>query len=254
MDSSNRLSDAVQQLKNHPIVVLAGLVVLVGGLVVAGQRFLEGAVDPDAVAIRVASDDKFVRLLSTQLRQNPVFVEQVRGEAGPKGETGEQGPAGEPPNLDLIVNGLADSESFIEAISNVLVEEHSERLRGMIGPEGLAGPPGPSGPPGPPGRPGSISLSNNEVLRVVSALASNEELINKVAKSLTGPIRPLIVKVQDPSGLSCGTVCNLEFGRADCRGGMVTSITGRNKEVSCDARVTSGETLSCYCTPPSKSR
>ena len=254
MDSNNRLSDLIQQLKNHPFVAIVGFTVVVGGIVLAGQRILEGFVDPDAVAARLASDDEFVRFLSNQLRQNSIFVDQIRGEKGPRGDTGERGPAGEPPNHDSIVNSLADSESFIESISNMLAKEHSESLRGLIGPEGRAGPSGPSGPPGPQGHPGSISLSNNEFYRVVSALASNEKLINMVAKNLTGPITPLIRKVHSPSGVSCGTVCKLEFGRADCRGGMVKTVLGRNEEVSCSARVINGATLSCYCTPPSKSR
>ena len=254
MASSNWLSDFVQQLKNHPIVVIVGFVVLVGGGVLAVQSYLEEVVDPDAVAIRLADDGEFVRLLSVKLRQNPVFVEQVRGEKGPKGDTGERGPAGELPNLDSIVTRLADSDSFIEAVSNVLTEEHSERLRGVVGPQGLEGPPGPSGPPGPPGQPGSVSLSGSAVQRVVSALASNKELVDRIAESLTGPIKPLVKQVKDPSGLSCRTVCNLEFGRAECRGGMVRTMMSTNQGVTCDKNVFSGEMLSCYCSPLAKSR
>jgi len=230
----NWLSDFVQQLKNHPIVVIVGFVILVGGGVLAGQRYLERAVDPDAVAIRLASDGEFVRLLSVKLRQNPIFLEQVRGEKGPKGDAGERGPAGEPPNLDSTVKRLGDSDSFIEAGSSVLTEKHSERLRGVAGPRGLVGPPGSSGPPGPAGQPGPISVSNREVQRIVSALVSDKKLIDAVAKKLTGPIKPLVMQVNDPAGVSCRTVCNVQFGRADCRGGMVRTILGHNQEVSCE--------------------
>jgi len=242
MDSSSRSSNFVQHLKNHPVVVIAGFVLLVGGGVLAGQRYLEGVVDPNAVAIRLASDGEFVRLLSVQLRQNPAFVEQVRGKEGPKGDSGERGPAGEPPNLESIVNSLAASEPFIETVSKMLAEEHSERLRGVIGPQG------------PPGQPGQISLSDSEVPRVVSALVSNKELIDSVVDNLTGPIKPSVMQVPDPNSLSCKTVCNLEFGRADCRGGMVRTILGRNEEVSCDKKVMRGEMLSCYCAPSPKLR
>ena len=254
MAPSNWLSDFVQRLKNNPIVVIVGFVIIVGGGVVGGQRILERAVDPDSVAIRLASDGEFVKFLSAKLGQNPIFVEQVRGKKGPKGDVGERGPAGDPPNLDSIVNSLADSQSFIEAVSTVLTEEHSERLRGVVGPQGLEAPPGPSGPPGPRGQTGPISLSNSDVQRVVSALVSNKKLINAVAMSLAEPIKPLVMQVQDPNGLSCRTVCNLEFGRADCRGGMMRTILDHNQEVSCDEKVWSGKMLSCYCTPPPKSR
>ena len=73
MANGNWLSDFIQQLKNHPMVVILGFVVLVGGVALAGQRYLEQAVDPDVVASRLASDGEFVRLLSTKLRQNPVL-------------------------------------------------------------------------------------------------------------------------------------------------------------------------------------
>ena len=62
------------------------------------------------------------------------------------------------------------------------------------------------------------------------------------------------MQVKNPDGVSCRTVCSLEFGRADCRGGIVSTILGRKQEVSCTKKVRSGETLSCYCIPPPKSR
>ena len=254
MASSNLLSDFVQQLKNHPIVIIVGFVVLVGGGALTAQRYLERAVDPDAVALRLASDSEFVKFLSAKLEQNPIFVEQVRGERGPKGDSGERGPAGDPPNIDSIVNSLAASDSFLEAVSDLLTEEHNERLRGMMGPQGLKGPPGPPGPVGPPGQPGPISLSGSEVQQVVSVLMLNNEFVNEVAKSLMGPIKPMVMEIQDPGGISCRTVCNLEFGDADCRGGVVKTILETNEEVSCGSKVFSGEILSCYCTPPPTSR
>ena len=241
MAPSNRLSQLAQQLRNHPIVVIVGLIFLGGSIALAGQHYLQRTVDPDAVANRLASDGDFVRLLALKLRHNPSFVDQVRGQQGPKGDAGEQGPTGEPPKLDSIVGSLADSESFIQSVSTELVEEHAERLRGQAGPEG---------PPGSPGQPGSISLSSSQHQRVVSVLVSNKAFIEKVARRLVGPVKPLTVHVQEPGSLSCGTVCNLEFGKADCRGGLVKTIVGKNKEVSCNEKVLGGETLSCYCAPP----
>ena len=182
MASSNWLADLAQRLKNHPVVVIVGFIVIVGGGALAGQRYLESVVDPDAVATRLASDGEFVKFLSVKLGQNPTFVAQVRGAKGPKGDAGERGPVGEPPSLDSVVKGLADSQRFLRAVSTVLTEEHPERLRRLVGPQGPEGPPGPSGPRGPPGQPGPISLSNSDVQHLVSALASNKNLINAVAK------------------------------------------------------------------------
>lgn len=257
MTSDNSLLGLVQRLKKNPAWTALGLLITVASASVAGTlwvtQILEDTVDPDAVAVRVASDGEFVAFLSRKIQNNPDFMRQVRGERGPKGESGQQGPAGEPPNLQLVVNGLADSESLIKAVSQVLAMNHSERLRGIAGPQGRQGPPGSLGPPGPPGQPGSISLSNVAAQRVAAALASNKNLIKKIAENLIGPLKPTRVQVGTPSRLSCKTVCDIEFGRADCRGGIVTDLIGNNKGVTCAEKVR-GETLSCYCTPATKSR
>ena len=250
MASDNRFSNLVQQLKNHPVVIIVGFIVLVGGGVLAGQKYLEDNFGPNAVAGRLESNDEFVKGLSEKLRTSPDFVNRVRGETGPKGDAGERGPAGESPDLQSVVNGLTGSGSFIEAVSGALAEEHSERLRGAAGPRGIEGPAGPSGPPGPPG---SISLSNRDIQRVASALVSNKDLIKKIADNLVGPLKPLRIQVNNPDRLSCGTVCDIEFGKADCRGGMVTDILGSNRGVSCVDKAR-GEKLSCYCAPPVRPR
>ena len=253
MNSNNWLSKSVQQIKDHPLVIAVGFIIVVGSGTWAVRTYLERVVDPDAVAIRLASNGDFITFLSEKLRQNPTFLNRARGEKGPKGDPGERGLTGQPPNLNSIVNRLADSESFIEAVSDALAKEHSGSLRGVVGPQGLEGPPGPPGPPGPDGRPGPVSLSGSEVQRVVSTLASNKYLIDKVAASLMGPIRPVVIQEHQPGRLSCGTLCNLKFGRADCKGGIVKTILDRKEEVSCNQTVTRGEVLSCYCTLPSKS-
>lgn len=78
---------------------------------------------------------------------------------GPKGESGEPGAA---PDLDTIVEALANDEALRAALADRLAG--APELRGQVGPQGDPGQPGAPGPqgakgdagePGPPGRAGA---------------------------------------------------------------------------------------------------